>query len=230
MPALSRLVDQPERYRSMFRQIMQKLALLTMPVFAFAAMLADWVVQILFGPSWTSATPLVAWFCLSAACLPVLLAAGLLYMTQGRTVELVRATLIDGALCVASILVGLKWGVVGVAASIALAGLLVRLPLAFWLASRRGPVSVGHILSAIAPAVSAALAAAAAAWALRHYAFPEAMPTVTGMLLVGAGGLAAMALAVLAWPETRRELRNAGRSLLGTGPSGGAAEVARPPP
>ena len=44
MPALSRLIDRPERYRSMFRQIMQKLALLTMPVFAIAAVLADWLV------------------------------------------------------------------------------------------------------------------------------------------------------------------------------------------
>ena len=55
MPALSRLIDQPERYRSMFRQIMQKLALLTMPVFAMAAVLADWLVRILFGPTWTQA-------------------------------------------------------------------------------------------------------------------------------------------------------------------------------
>jgi hypothetical protein len=39
-----------------------------------------------------------------------------------------------------------------------------------------------------------------------------------------------MALAVLAWPETRRELWHPGRSLLGTGHPGGAAEAARPPP
>jgi len=31
---------------------------------------------------------------------------------------------------------------------------------------------------------------------------------VAGVLLVGAGGLAAIGLTVLAWPETRRELRN----------------------
>ena len=37
MPALSRLIDQPARYRSMFGQVMQKLALLTMPAFALAA-------------------------------------------------------------------------------------------------------------------------------------------------------------------------------------------------
>ena len=208
MPALSRLIDRPERYRSMFRQIMQKLALLTMPVFAMAAVLADWLVQILFGPTWAQATPLVALFSVSAAYLPVLLAAGLLYMTQGRMRELLRATLIDAALCVASILAGLFWGVTGVATSIAIVGLLVRLPVAFWLATRRGPVSMGHILTAIAPAACAAIVAAAAVWALRHGLFADAGPTVAGVLLVGAGGLAAIGLTVLAWPETRRELRD----------------------
>jgi len=36
---------------------------------------------------------------------------------------------------------------------------------------------------------------------------------VAGVLLVGAGGLAAMGPAVLVWPETRRELFNTVRSL-----------------
>ena len=206
MPALSRLVERPERYRSMFRQIMQKLALLTMPPFALAAVVADWLVRILFGPAWAEATPLVALFCIVAACLPVLLAVGLLYMTHGRTGEMVRATLIDGGLCVASIVAGLPWNVVGVAASIALVALLVRLPVAFWLATRRGPVSMGHISTSIAPAACAALAAAATAWLLRHYAFPGSDPTITGILTVGAAGMLAMLLAVLSWPETRREL------------------------
>jgi PST family polysaccharide transporter len=206
MPALSRLVERPERYRSMFRHIMQKLALLTMPVFAMAAVLAGWLVRILFGPAWEDATPLVALFSVSAACLPVLLTSGLLYMTHGRTAEMLRATLVDAALSVAAILIGLPWNVVGIATSIALVGLLVRLPVAFWLATRRGPVSMSNILSAIAPAVSAALAAAAAAWLLRHYAFPGGGPSIAGLLVVGAGGALAMVLVVLAWPETRREL------------------------
>jgi PST family polysaccharide transporter len=214
MPALSRLVDQPDRYRSMFRQIMQKLALLTMPAFAMAAVLAEWLVQILLGPAWAQATPLVALFSVSAAYLPVLMAAGLLYMTQGRTMELVRATLIDAGLCVASILAGLPWGVVGVAASIAIVGVLLRLPVAFWLATRRGPVSMGQIITAVAPAASAALIAAAAVWALRHGLLADAGPTVPGVLLIGAGGLAAIGLVVLAWPETRREVVGELRRLM----------------
>ena len=211
MPALSRLVERQEHYRSMFRHIVQKLALLTMPPFALIAVLADWVVRILFGPAWIEATPLVALFSVTATCLPAILTMGLLYMTFGRTTELLRATLIDGVLCVASILAGLAWHVVGVAAAIAVVALLVRLPVAMWLASRRGPVSIGNILSALAPAATAAFAGAAVAWLLRHIAFPAADPTLAGVLTVGGGAALAVLLVVLAWPETRREVLDMAR-------------------
>lgn len=206
MPALSRLADRSAHYRSMFRQIMQKLALLTMPVFAIAAVLADWLVRILFGPAWEQAIPLVALFSVSAAYLPVLLAASLLYMTQGRPGEMLRASLIDAALSLVAILAGLPWGVTGVAASIAVAGLLVRLPVAFRLATLRGPVSVSDILTAVAPAACAAAMASAAVWLVRHTVLAEAAPTVGGVLMAGLCGLAVIGLTVLAWPETRREV------------------------
>jgi PST family polysaccharide transporter len=213
MPALSRLLDRPERYRSMFRQIMQKLALLTMPVFAIAAVLADWLVRILLGTAWAPAAPLVALFSVSAGYLPLLLALSLLYMTQGRSSEMLRASLIDAALCVAAILAGLPWGVTGVAASIAVVGLLVRLPVALWLATRCGPVAMDHVLTAVAPAACAAVVAAAATSALRYGVLADTAPTVSGVLLVGVGGLAAVGLTVLAWPETRRELFEMARAL-----------------
>jgi len=46
------------------------------------------------------------------------MAVGLLYMTHARTAEMLRATVIDALLCVASIAAGLPWGMVGVAASL----------------------------------------------------------------------------------------------------------------
>ena len=206
MPALSRLIDRPERYRSMFRQILQKLALLTMPIFAIAAVMADWLVPILFGPAWGQAIPLVAWFSVLAAYLPVLMAASLLYMTQGRPGEMLRASLIDATFCIVAILAGLPWGVTGVASSVAVAGLVVRLPVAFWLATRRGPVSMGDIMTAIAPAVSAAVMASITVWAVRHAALVEGAPSVGGVLLMGFCSMTTIGLAVLAWPETRSEV------------------------
>jgi PST family polysaccharide transporter len=204
MPALSRLVDQPARYRSLFGQVMQKIALLTMPAFALSAVTADWVVGILFGPSWEQAVPLVVLFSIAATSLPVAQSAGLLYLTHARTTEMLRSNLIDASLCVVSILAGLHWGVDGVAASLAAVGVLVRMPLAFWLATRRGPVPVGVIWRAIAPPATAALAVAVSVGALRE--FLQA-PTVAALAATVAVALSAMSLALLAWPETRREIQ-----------------------
>jgi len=203
MPALSRLNDDPARYRAVFGQVMQKLALLTMPAFALAAVTADWVVQILLGPSWEKAIPLVALFSVSAMYLPVLLAVGLLYMSQARTGEMLRATLIDAGFCVAAIVAGLQWGVIGVAAALAMVGLVIRTPVGFWLAARRGPVRAIQIWRAIAPPASAAVAVAVAVCLVRRV---EPQPTLTGIVAVGATSLLVTVLVLLGWPETRREL------------------------
>lgn len=211
MPALSRLLDQPERYRAMFVQIVQKLALLTMPAFAVAAVTADWVVAILLGPSWKEAVPLVVLASVSATFLPVLLTMGLLYLTQGRTGELLRATVADSLLCLVAIAAGLPWGAVGVAASLAVVGLAVRTPLGFHLATRRGPVSTAAVWRAIAPPASAAMAAAAAAWIVREHVSREISPQ--GVAAVGAAVLAALVLVLVAWPDTRRDLRSGAHSV-----------------
>jgi PST family polysaccharide transporter len=204
MPALSRLIDEPARYRSMFAQVIQKLGLLTMPTFALAAVTADWVVEILFGPSWRQATPLVALFSVSATFLPVLMAVGLLYLTQARTADMLQATLFDAAIAVAAILAGLPWGVTGVAAAIAIVGLVIRTPIAFWLSARRGPVRPSDVWRAVAPPASIAVAVAAIVGALR-LVLPD--PTPMAMAAVAATALAVALLGLLAWPETRREVR-----------------------
>ncbi|HYD04111.1 MAG TPA: lipopolysaccharide biosynthesis protein [Reyranella sp.] len=217
MPALSRLLDQPARYRSLFSQVMQKLGLLTMPAFALAAVTADWVVEILFGPSWRQAIPLVALFSVSAIFLPVLMACFLLFLTQARTGDMLRATLIDSGITIAAIVAGLPWGVVGVAAALATVGIVVRTPLAFWLAARRGPVGVGAVWRAIAPPATIALAIALAVGSLRTVT-PD--PTPAAMALVAATALAIALGGLLAWPETRREVR---QLLSGGGLSFGVA-------
>lgn len=211
MPAMSRLVDQPDRYRRMFGQIVQKLGLLTMPVFAVTAVVADWVVEILLGSAWREAVPLAALFSVSATFLPVLMSMGLLYLTQARTGEMLRATLADAALCLLAIVAGLPWGAVGVAASLAIAGLVVRTPVAFWLATRRGPVRQRDVWRAVAPALAAATAAAAAALAVRVVVPREI--SFQSAASVGGSVLLAMLLMLLAWPETRREMRSGAHHL-----------------
>jgi PST family polysaccharide transporter len=154
------------------------------------------------------AVPLVTLFSLSAIYLPVLMAVGLLYMTQARTGEMLRAMSIDAALCVVSILAGLPYGVVGVAAALTAGGLLVRAPVAFWLSTRRGPVSTAAVWRAIAPAISAAAAVAVSVWYMREFVIHDTAPTLGGILSIAITALLATTLVLLIWPETRREMRD----------------------
>jgi hypothetical protein len=70
--------------------------------------------------------------------------------------------------------------------------------------ARRGPVTVGAIWRAIAPPVSIALAIALVVGGLRPLT-PE--PTPVALSVVVATALVLALAGLLAWPETRREVR-----------------------
>lgn len=207
MPALSRLVDHEQRYRALFRQMVQKLAMLTMPVFAVTAVSSDWVVQIVFGPQWSSAAPIAMFFSLAATYMPVVIAVGqLAYQSQDRTREMLRATCVDSILCIVAILSGLPFGAVGVAAAAALAGLFIRTPVAFWLATRRGPVRLSDLYSAVAPAAVAAIVAAATVWSLRQGVLSDVRTATEGLALAMLAGLFVVTLTLFAFPSSRHAL------------------------
>src|SRR3546814_10805284 len=71
MPALSRLQDQPIRYRNGFLLVFEKFAMVTMPVAAGVMATADWIVVLLLGPHWAAAAVYMACLAAAAAVLPV---------------------------------------------------------------------------------------------------------------------------------------------------------------
>jgi len=140
VPALSRLTDSRERYRQAYLRILEKIALLTMPLMAFLIMTSDWVVELVLGPKWLSVSPIFAVLGMSGILQPVASTAGWLFITQGRTRDMFRWGLIGGMLTIISICVGLPWGALGVAASYSLTNLLLLIPLLWWFVARTGPV------------------------------------------------------------------------------------------
>jgi PST family polysaccharide transporter len=204
MPALSRLDDQVERYRNAFLLIYEKFAMITMPPAALAAVTADWVVGLLFGPQWHEATPYVACFAAAAMTLPAMLAVGLLYQSQNRPGELLRAALVDAGLVASAVLAGVSFGPIGIAVAYAAGGLLLRLPAAIWLGGRRGPVGSRAMAGAILPSLAAAAAVAGSILLLRESRAIAFMAPLAG-LAVSTMIAAAVALGVfLAIPRSRR--------------------------
>ncbi|HEY5607137.1 MAG TPA: lipopolysaccharide biosynthesis protein [Alphaproteobacteria bacterium] len=206
MPMLSRLVGQHERYRSAFREIIEKLAMLTAPAGALLAVTCDWVVELLFGHGWSAATPVVAAFAVAVAWLPIVYALNLLYLSQNRPKEMLRAAAVDSALSVALILAGVSFGPAAIALCYAVGGLFLRLPMSLWLATRKGPVSLHDAVAAVLPSFAAAPCVAGAVWLLRQEVAWDFATTAGRLLIVAIAAVVAAMVAYYAIPQSRRAL------------------------
>jgi PST family polysaccharide transporter len=210
MPTLSRLADQPERYRRAYLRVVEKLNMITMPGAALLVAAPDLVVHLLFGPQWAPAAPIMAWLGVATLYQPILQTFGWLLMTQNRTGEMLRWGSICSAITAAGVVAGLPFGAAGVAAGFALSGLFVRLPCQFWVIGRRGPVAARDLYGSMLPSMAAAAAVGGAVWGLRHASLwrpLDAQPLTALLLLAMIAATISLGCFVLL-PQSRESLRD----------------------
>ncbi|HKQ99578.1 MAG TPA: lipopolysaccharide biosynthesis protein [Pyrinomonadaceae bacterium] len=169
VPALSRLVDSPERYRRAYLRILEKIAMLTMPGMAFMIMTSDWIVGLLLGPQWMEASRVFALLGI-AGLVQFANTTGWLFMTQNRAHHMFHWGLRGCTIVIISIVIGLPWGAVGVATSYSLINVCVVIPLLFYFVGREGPVRTIDFYRTVAPSACAALCTIGALFLFRRWA------------------------------------------------------------
>ncbi|WP_373528633.1 lipopolysaccharide biosynthesis protein [Nostoc sp.] len=157
IPALSRLVDSPERYRQAYLRILEKLTIITAPLVVFMIATSDWIVLLLLGPQWIDATPIFSLLGIAAFTQPVANTTGWLFITQGRTNHMFQWGIVGSILSATAIVFGVQWGAIGVAASYSISGLLIRTPILFWYVGRSGSVKGRDLYRTMAPSTLASL-------------------------------------------------------------------------
>jgi PST family polysaccharide transporter len=100
---------------------------------------------------------------------PVSNSALWLMISQGRGGDMFRWALLGAPLSILSYLIGLHWGVLGVAASYSLARLFVIDPLLYFYAGRTGPVKTWDIYRTTLPFVGAAVLSVLVCLAFRRF-------------------------------------------------------------
>lgn len=170
IPALSRIKDEEQRYRQAYLRMLEKIAMFTMPGIAFMMATSDWIVQVVLGPQWSATSRIFLLLGLTGLFQPIANTTGWLFLTQGRSRHMLQWGLISGPLTVASILLGLPWGAVGVAASYSFTRVLLTDPLLFWFVGRTGPVRTKDFYRTIAPFTFASVMALAGSVAIRNLA------------------------------------------------------------
>src|SRR5438874_11711735 len=198
VPALSRLTDSPERYRAAYLKIVEKIAMITMPGIVFMIAMSDSLVLFLLGQQWREAGRIFMLLGVAAIMQPVTKTSWWLFSTQGRTRDLFRWGLISAAIAMLSIIAGLPWGALGVAATYAVSDFCLTTPLLFWYVGRQGPVRTSDFYRTIAPFVCASLAVLAVLFFCRAWHEIYGHPVVRLALAFGiAVAVSLLVLAVL---------------------------------
>lgn len=141
IPLLSRIHEDKARFRDVFMRTNWLLAAVTMPGVAALTLTSEQVVGLLFGEKWLPSAPIFAWLGIAGLIQPVSSTTGWIFICQGRTRTMFRWGIYASLTTIASFVVGLQWGAVGVAAAYAVGGYVLRLPVLAVLVHRTGPVT-----------------------------------------------------------------------------------------
>ncbi|MEX0746101.1 MAG: lipopolysaccharide biosynthesis protein [Phycisphaeraceae bacterium] len=161
IPAMSRAIADPQRYRRAYLSAATQLLCLTIPLALYFIVFAGDVIYLLLGPQWQQAGHLFAILGFAAIILPFWNSAGWVWISQGRMREHLHFQAISFVVKTGFIVIGLPWGVTGVAYGVAVRYYLA-LPLLFYMLGRRGPISQGDLYKMLGwPVVVAAVVGAA---------------------------------------------------------------------
>ena len=162
---LARLVGDRAQYRRVFLQITEAMLLVALPGLVCIAVQSEAAVELLYGPRWIASAPLVTWFALGSLMTPLGTAATWLFITQGRTSQMLKFGLISHAISVLSLFVGISWGTIGVAMSFAVFSLPSQ-GLTIWAATRDGHVTLRDFAAMLVPISIAVGTSAVAVYAV----------------------------------------------------------------
>ena len=203
--ALSRLQHDPDRYRRYYVRILAALSMVTMPLTAFLAVFAEEVVHVALGPSWLAAAEFFRILALAAFMRAPMATVGSVIISQGLSRRYLWWGLTGASSLVLALLLGSRWGAVGVAYAHVVWTYLWIVPCAYWGLSR-SPVGMGDFAAALTRPIAASLVLAAVLSGMKYGLMPLAVaplrlavaalaaaPTYLGVWLLLPGGRAELA-------------------------------------
>lgn len=128
MPALSKVQDDNERFGDVYLKTVRYVAFITFPVMVGLFAVADPMVRSLLGEKWRPVVLLIMILAPVGLTQSIGATVGTIYQAKGRTDWQFRWGVGAGTFLVLAYVVGLKWGIIGVAVSYLVASCLLLYP------------------------------------------------------------------------------------------------------
>jgi len=204
-PALSRLQDEPARFRHAYLRAISIIALVTFPIATGFLVAARPLVVTLFGARWAGVAPLVQILGVAAVVQSIGTSSGLIYQARGRTDSLLRWQMAWSGTAAIAFGIGIHWGAKGVAVAVSAQSVALMYPI-IAVPGRMIGMRFRDVVGAVGGVVVAAVLCGAAAWAagrgLRSHA-----PELQLLAQVAAGGVVYIGFVHVARIAPYRELR-----------------------
>jgi len=182
--ALSRLQNDPSRFRAYFLKGYSLVLAVTIPVTMACAMFASDIIVVLLGPKWTGSVAIFRALAPTIVAFALINPLSWLLFSTGRIRRSMKMALVIAPVVILGYIIGLPYGAEGVAWGYSIAMSLLIVPMIAW--ARHSTVVPGRaILAAVAgPLVSAAVAAVPSATA--YFVLCRGMSPVTRLVVSGA--------------------------------------------
>ena len=203
-PVLAAVVEQPAKYRRLYRRTLASIAIVGMPVVVFLAVMSRQIVLVLLGYRWLDAVAPFRWLAIAGFLQMVSRTFSWLFTTSGRPRALAIWAGVSSPVLVGCFVVGLRWGISGVAAAYALGQVALIVP-GIWYSTRDTPVEMGDVWTAVWRAAVVALTVGITTYAATVVLsrLPAAGQIVTAGIVAGV----TWAVAVALWPALRDDVR-----------------------
>lgn len=201
VPAFSRLQTDPERFARYYLRCVNLIMWITAPIFGFLFVAAGPVIILVLGSKWHEAAPVFQILVISALGQLLFESTVWLFVGRGQSQRLLKLLLIISPIIVASFLIGLPFGIKGVA----LSGSLVLLAILPWIlkfAYRGTDLTLSRLGRAILYPVSLGIGGVLLAELALLLIAPQG---VVSQLLVAALGFAVASSLSALIPQVREE-------------------------
>lgn len=143
---LSRLNNDDEAYRKIYLTTVSAINLLIFPNVLFVIVVAKSLIFVLLGEQWLDSAEIFAILGFAGLTQGVGNSTGWLYISQGRTKEFFVWGMVINLISIISFILGIPWGVKGIALSWVIATLFIRTPINYYIIGRKGPVNYWDLL------------------------------------------------------------------------------------
>ncbi len=181
-PAFSIAQDEGERLRRGFTKSLAYLSLIALPFYVGLAIVAPELVKVVFGQKWTPAILPIQILCVMAVIRSISVTVGPLLRSKGRPDIELKLDLVRVALLVVALLIGVRFGTVGVALGVSAVAAIIWLPRQIF-ANRLIGLKMRDYLTSLRPAAFGSVVMALILLAFRYVAVSLLTLPEVGLLI-----------------------------------------------